>query len=257
MGIKLKVENLCFSYYGLKGETETIKNLSFEVNEGEFVALVGPSGCGKTTLLSCLAGLLTPTLGSISIDGKDLSKSDVRIGYMHQKDLLFDWRDNHKNIALSIEINPFEKDIRTNKISELLETYDLKGFEHGYPSGLSGGMRQRVALIRTLISNPDILLLDEPFSALDFQTRLEVSDDIYRIIRKENKTALLITHDIEEAISMADKILILSKRPTRIIDEIEINLTINSRTPFTARDAPEFTGYFHHIYKELKNGEKI
>lgn len=256
MGPKLKVDNISFSYYGLKGETETIKDLTFEVNEGEFVALVGPSGCGKTTLLSCLAGLLTPTGGSILIDGKSLLEADVKIGYMHQKDLLFDWRDNYKNIALSIEIDPSEKVSKTERIDGLLEAYDLKDFSHGYPSGLSGGMRQRVALIRTLISNPDILLLDEPFSALDFQTRLEVSDDIYRIIRKENKTAILITHDIEEAISMADKILILSRRPATITEEVEISLTVDDRTPFTARDAPEFTGYFHHIYKELKNGER-
>lgn len=256
MASKLKVDDICFSYYGLKGETETIKNLSFEAYEGEFVAIVGPSGCGKTTLLSCLSGLLTPASGTITFDGKKISETDVRIGYMHQKDLLFDWRDNYKNIALSIEISPFDKEERKGNIDKLLEIYDLKEFTHSYPTALSGGMRQRVALIRTLICKPDFLLLDEPFSALDFQTRLEVSDDIYRIIKNENKTALLITHDIEEAISMADKVLVLSKRPTHVIDTIKINLSVENRTPFTARDAPEFSGYFHHIYKELKNGEK-
>ncbi len=255
MGSKLKVDNVCFSYYGLKGETKTIDNLSFEADEGEFVAIVGPSGCGKTTLLSCLSGLLVPTEGTITINGKHISEADVRIGYMHQKDLLFDWRDNYKNIALSIEISPFDKEERTENIKKLLETYDLKDFKHSYPSALSGGMRQRVALIRTLICKPDFLLLDEPFSALDFQTRLEVSDDIYRIIRKEKKTAILITHDIEEAISMADKILVLSKRPTHVIETIRIKLSVEDRTPFTARDAPEFSEYFHHIYKELKDGE--
>lgn len=255
MGFKLKADHISYSYYDLKGETETIRNLSFEVNEGEFVAIVGPSGCGKTTLLSCLSGLLTPTGGVITVDGKDFSETNIRIGYMHQKDLLFNWRDNCKNIALSIEINPFDKESRTERIGRLLDTYDLKDFSHSYPDDLSGGMRQRVALIRTLICDPDVLLLDEPFSALDFQTRLDVSGDIYRIIKKEKKTAILITHDIEEAISMADKVLVLSKRPTQIIDTIPIRLSVEDRTPFTARDAPEFSGYFHQIYKELKDGE--
>lgn len=256
MSLKLEVDNICFSYYGLKGETEAIRNLSFNVEDGEFLAIVGPSGCGKTTILSCLCGLLTPSCGSIKIDGSPIEESKSRIGYMHQKDLLFDWRTNFKNITLSIEINPFDKSERTKRIDELLTSYDLADFSDGYPSGLSGGMRQRVALIRTLICNPDILLLDEPFSALDFQTRLEVSNDIYRIIQSEKKTAILITHDIEEAISMADKILILSKRPATVTEELTIELTVDNRTPFTARDAPEFSGYFHHIYEVLKNEEK-
>lgn len=256
MSLKLEVDNICFSYYGLKGETEAIRNLSFNVKDGEFLAIVGPSGCGKTTILSCLCGLLKPSCGNIKIDGSPISESKSRIGYMHQKDLLFDWRSNYKNIALSIEINPFDKLSRTKRIGELLTAYDLSEFTNGYPNGLSGGMRQRVALIRTLICDPDILLLDEPFSALDFQTRLEVSDDIYRIIRNEKKTAILITHDIEEAISMADKILILSKRPATVSEELNISLSVDERTPFTARDAPEFSGYFHHIYEVLKNEEK-
>lgn len=248
----LNVDNISFSYYGLNGETETIRHLSFKVNEGDFVAIVGPSGCGKSTLLSCLSGLLTPNEGTISIKGKSISDSDTRIGFMHQKDLLFDWRSNEKNIELSIEINPYEKEKRQDKIVNLLKKYDLTDFSKKYPGDLSGGMKQRIALIRTLVCNPDILLLDEPFSSLDFQTRLEVSYDVYKIIKEEGKTAILITHDIEEAISLADKVLILSKRPTHIVEELEINLSVEPKTPFTARDAKEFTSYFHHIYKELK-----
>jgi NitT/TauT family transport system ATP-binding protein len=210
---------------------------------------------------------------------------------MHQHDLLFNWRNNYRNIKLSLEINHKNEEINSknnsdkrigvktftplqafktshrnksfkikrqrgsNQINELLNKYALADFSEKYPYELSGGMKQRIALIRTLVQKPDLLLLDEPFSALDFQTRLEVSADIYRIIRQEGKTAVLITHDIEEAVSMGDRILVLSKRPAKVKDIVEVNLGVTERNPFTSRDAPEFSTYFHKIYEELKNAE--
>jgi NitT/TauT family transport system ATP-binding protein len=288
---KLSVKNLSYSYYGLSGETKALDNISFDIQKGEFFVIVGPSGCGKSTLLSCLSGLFSPTSGSVLIDGNEFSSSHSKVGYMHQHDLLFNWRNNYRNIKLSLEINHKNEDINSknnsdkrigvktftslqafktshiyktfkskkqrgsNQINELLNKYALADFSEKYPYELSGGMKQRIALIRTLVQKPDLLLLDEPFSALDFQTRLEVSADIYRIIRQEGKTAVLITHDIEEAVSMGDRILVLSKRPAKVKDIVEVNLGVTERNPFTSRDAPEFSTYFHKIYEELKNAE--
>jgi NitT/TauT family transport system ATP-binding protein len=288
---KLSVKNLSYSYYGLSGETKAIDNISFDIQKGEFFVIVGPSGCGKSTLLSCLSGLFSPTNGSVLIDGNEFSSSHSKVGYMHQHDLLFNWRNNYRNIKLSLEINHKNEEINSknnsdkrigvktftplqafktshrnksfkskrqrgsNQINELLNKYALADFSEKYPYELSGGMKQRIALIRTLVQKPDLLLLDEPFSALDFQTRLEVSADIYRIIRQEGKTAVLITHDIEEAVSMGDRILVLSKRPAKVKDIVEVNLGVTERNPFTSRDAPEFSTYFHKIYEELKNAE--
>ncbi len=259
MNTALSVSNLSFTYYSLRGEIKALDNINFDVMPGEFIAIVGPSGCGKSTLLSCLCGLLTPQEGKILINGSDDICPRNQIGYMHQKDLLFDWRNNRRNIYLADELKKTDKkkdsSIKkktTEKVNNLLLNYGLAGFENKFPSSLSGGMKQRVALIRTLIGNPEILLLDEPFSALDFQTRLEVSEDIYNLIRSEKKTAILITHDIEEAVSMADRVLIMSSRPAIITNVIPIKLTIEERTPLSAREAPEFNDYFHKIYKELR-----
>lgn len=263
MHAALSVSDLSFTYYSLKGEIIALKNINFNVMPGEFVAIVGPSGCGKSTLLSCLCGLLNPQEGKILINGSDSVGLRKQIGYMHQKDLLFDWRTNQKNIYLADELKKSGKKressiskATTERIKNLMNNYGLSGFEKKYPTSLSGGMKQRVALIRTLIGNPEILLLDEPFSALDFQTRLEVSEDIYKLIRSEGKTAILITHDIEEAVSMADRVLIMSSRPAVITDVIPINLTIENKTPLLAREAPEFNDYFQKIYKELRNETK-
>ncbi|ABX41190.1 ABC transporter ATP-binding protein [Lachnoclostridium phytofermentans] len=247
----LHVDHLSYSYHTLAGETTALKDVSFHVSEGQFLAIVGPSGCGKSTLLSLIAGLIKPDAGSIYIKGKDTKSSGLNIGYMLQKDHLLDWRSTLRNVALGLEVQHKYSDQSMVIINHLLETYGLISFIDSKPTELSGGMRQRAALIRTLLLQPDILLLDEPFSALDYQTRLEVSDDICKIIRKENKTAVLITHDIAEAISTADRVIVLSNRPASIKKEFEINLTSKDESPLQKRLAPEFSTYFNLIWKEL------
>ena len=238
----LRFDNVSMHYHSKQGETVALKDVSFSVHEGEFVAIIGPSGCGKTTLLSLAAGLLAPTKGKISA-------LNVSLGYMLQKDELFPWRTIEKNIFLPLEIKRVNTpENRANTIA-LAEKYGLKQFLKNYPSQLSGGMRQRAALIRTLAMNPDILLLDEPFSALDYQTRLSVCDDVYKIIRNEKKTALLITHDISEAISVADKIFVLSKRPAKIIAEHV--LAFPEAEPLKRRENKEFSRWFEILWKEL------
>ena len=249
MNTVLDIKNLSYSYHSLSGETMAIRDLSFHVTESEFVAVVGPSGCGKSTLLSLIAGLLQPDSGSID------THSSQNIGYMLQKDHLLEWRSAYQNATLGFDIKGKHSDMDYLYVNRLLENYGLIRFKNARPSELSGGMRQRIALIRTLVMQPDLLLLDEPFSALDYQTRLEVSDDIWEIIKKEKKTAILITHDIAEAISMADRILILSKRPATLIKELPIHLTTNGeKTPFLARHSPEFQDYFQKIWEELNHG---
>lgn len=247
----LEIKNLSYIYHSLSGETKALNEVNFDVNKGEFISIVGPSGCGKSTLLSLIAGLLTPSEGSIHIENKKITNTSNKVGYMLQKDHLFEWRTVYKNITLGLEIqNKYTKE-NLAYIDDLLKLYSLYDFKDRYPSHLSGGMRQRVALIRTLALNPELLLLDEPFSALDYQTRLAVSDDIGTIIKNENKTAILVTHDIAEAISMADRVIILTKRPASIKKIIPIELSIDNRTPFNSRGAKEFGDYFNSIWKEL------
>ncbi|MDF2802448.1 MAG: ytlC [Anaerocolumna sp.] len=257
MGELLRINNVSYTYHSLDGETLALDDISFHVNDGEFLAIVGPSGCGKSTLLSLIAGLINPDSGEIYINNKDIKSSGKNIGYMLQKDHLLEWRSTLKNLTLGLEIQHKLTDSSYVVINELLSTYGLITFKNSRPSELSGGMRQRAALIRTLLLEPDILLLDEPFSALDYQTRIEVSDDIWGIIKKEKKTAILITHDISEAVSMADRIIVLSKRPGTIKNVIPVNLTTADRTPFNARSAPEFKDYFNLIWKELSQNENV
>ncbi len=209
----------------------------------------------KSTLLSLIAGLIHPDRGGIYIDNKDLKSSGKNIGYMLQKDHLLEWRSTIRNLTLGLEIQHKLTENSYILINDMLTTYGLITFKNARPSELSGGMRQRAALIRTLLLEPDILLLDEPFSALDYQTRIEVSDDIWGIIRKEKKTAILITHDISEAISMADRIIVLTPRPGTIKRIIDVSLTVEGKTPFRARSAPEFRDYFNLIWKELSQNE--
>lgn len=238
----LRFDNVSMHYHSQQGETVALKGISFSVSEGEFVAIIGPSGCGKTTLLSLAAGLLTPTEGKVISDGRSF-------GYMLQKDELFPWRTIEKNIFLPLEIKRRNTAENRERALSLAEKYGLKQFLKNYPSSLSGGMRQRAALIRTLAVDPDILLLDEPFSALDYQTRLSVCDDVYKIIRSEKKTALLITHDISEAISVADKIFVLSRRPAKIVAEHHSKFT--EAEPLKRRENKEFSRWFEILWKEL------
>lgn len=230
------------SFYTLKEETKVLNNINFEVNKGEIVALVGPSGCGKTTLLNLICGLIEPDEGEIKRNGT--------IGYMFQKDHLFDWRTIYKNITIGPEIAKIKIDEK--QIDEMLKKYDLYEFKDYYPKQLSGGMRQRVALLRTLALNPDILLLDEPFSSLDYQTKIKVQEDIYKIIKDAKKTTILVTHDISEAISMADRVFVLTNRPTTIKNIHNIKLDIEGeKTPLKARNSNRFKEYFNLLWKEL------
>lgn len=251
----LKVHNIDYSYHTQDGETPALSKISFSLLPGEFTAVVGPSGCGKSTLLSLIAGLMEPESGEILFNGKPLLENLSGIGYMLQHDHLFEWRTIHQNILLGLEINK-TLNINTRKYAEeLLEQYGLKQFAHSRPSELSGGMRQRAALIRTLVLNPDLLLLDEPFSALDYQTRLNVSDDIGQIIRKSGRTALLVTHDLSEAISLADRVIVLTKRPATLSCIVPIQFNTGTDTPLNRRNAPEFKNYFNQIWKELNRNE--
>ena len=240
----LTVTNLEKSFHTREGEIKALDSISFDVSDKEFISIVGPSGCGKSTILSILAGLEEKSNGEISFS------KDYTIGYMLQNDSLFEWRTVLENCLLGLEVT--KKLTKENKdyVIYLLKTYGLGEFMDEYPSRLSGGMRQRVALIRTLATKPDILLLDEAMSALDYQSRLAISDDIYKIIKKEGKTAIMVTHDIAEAISMSDRIIVLSKRPAIVKKIYNIELS-NKSTPIHNRKCKEFSEYYDAIWRDL------
>ena len=240
----LEIKNLSHSYHTLEGETPALKDLSFFVPKGKFISIVGPSGCGKSTLFSLISGLLLPEQGTLSFYGNS-------IGYMLQKDHLLEWRTIYKNVILGLELNHKLTPEAKDKAHFYLKQYGLEDFENAKPSELSGGMRQRAALIRTLLLEPDLLLLDEPFSALDYQTRLLVSDDIGQIIRSEKRTAILVTHDLSEAISLGDIVFVLTSRPGTIKSIIPLSFHLEEDTPLNRRNAPEFKHYFNLIWKEV------
>ena len=252
---RLKVENLTKNYHTLSGETEALKDISFEVNEGEFISIVGPSGCGKSTILNIIANLIDKSSGKITLNGEEIKKGTDKIGYMFQNDNLFDWLTVWENVTLGLKIKKCMNRINLIKVENLLRSYQLYDFKDSYPRELSGGMRQRVALIRTLALSPELLILDEPFSALDYVTRIRVSDEIYSIIRKENKTALMVTHDIGEAITTSDRVIILSSRPSKIKKVLNIYYDEEYDTPFKRREAIQYKDYFNTVWKELDNGE--
>lgn len=248
----LTLNKICLTYHTLQGEIEAIKDLSFDVNKEEFIAIVGPSGCGKTTILSLIAQILKPTSGDL-VFGDNIN---THIGYMFQRDHLFEWRTIWKNITIGLELqNPKQVDLHIQRIEDLLKKYGLYDFKDKYPRQLSGGMKQRAALIRTLAMAPDLLLLDEPFSALDFQTRLNVCDDVSEIISSEKKSAILVTHDISEAISMADKVIVLTQRPAKVKKVFDINLK-QYGSPLKRRESKDFHPLFDAIWEELQTNEK-
>ena len=240
----LEIKNLRKIYHTKSDETLAVDDISLTLKEGEFVAIVGPSGCGKSTILSILCGLEDKSGGTFEF------LKDTKVGYMLQHDSLFEWKTILKNCLLGLEIQNKLTDENIDYVKKLLDNYGLKDFINSYPNNLSGGMRQRVALIRTLATNPDILLLDEPFSALDYSTRLAVSDDVYQILRKEKKSAIIVTHDIAEAISISDRVIVLSQWPCVIKKEYDINLT-NKSTPINNRKTKEFSYYYDMIWKDI------
>ena len=251
----LEVKDINYAYHNMDGETKAMEHISFSMKEGDFLAIVGPSGCGKSTLLHLIAGLLEPEKGLILLNGKYLRGSATNIGYMLQKDELLEWRTVYHNVLLGLEIQHSMTARAKEKARELLDIYGLDQFANSRPSELSGGMRQRAALVRTLVMEPDLLLLDEPFSALDYQTRLTVGDDIGQIIRKEKKSAILVTHDLAEAISLADRVIVLTARPATILQTVPITFQEPDLTPLKRRNAPEFKSYFNLIWKELNPNE--
>ena len=254
MGEVLKFENVDLTYQADSGEVEALRDINFSVGDGELVAVIGPSGCGKTTILSLIANLVAPTKGKILLNEKELCGDSSGVGYMLQRDSLLDWRTIYSNTKLGLEFCGKLEDNYIKNVDKLLKTYGLWDFKDKYPRELSGGMRQRIALIRTLAIKPDILLLDEAFSALDYQTRLLVVDDVYNILRQENKSAVMVTHDIAEGISMADRIIVLSKRPGTISQNIKLNFKEDT-TPLKRRSSPEFQEYFNKIWKEFDANE--
>ena len=241
----LTIKKLSKIYHTNNSEIPAIKDLNLNIKEGEFVAIVGPSGCGKTTLLSILCSLEEKSQGEIIY-----TQGKQKMGYMLQNDTLFPWLNILDNTLLGLKIEKNITKENIQKVTKLLETYGLKDFIKKYPNNLSGGMRQRVALIRTLATNPDILLLDEPFSALDYQTRLAVSDDVWKIIKKEKKTTIMITHDIAEAISMADRIIVLTNRPSKVKSIYTIEMK-NKQNPINNRKQKEFQYYYDKIWKDI------
>ena len=252
----LELRNISKTYQDENGETLAIKNFSYKFSEGEFITILGPSGCGKSTLLSIIAGLETPSNGNVFLNDEDITNKQTNIGYMLQKDYLLEWRTILKNVLFGLEIRKILNNENILYAKKLLDTYGLSDFADKYPSQLSGGMRQRAALIRTLATKPDILLLDEAFSALDYQTRLDVSSDVYRIIKSEKKSTIMVTHDIPEAISMSDKIIVLTNRPATIKNIHNIEFDIENRTPLSSRDHPNFRKYFDTIWRELNTNDK-
>ena len=247
----LKIKNISKMYQAKNGEIEALKDINFTVDNGEFVSIIGPSGCGKSTLLSIIAGLEEKTSGKLYIDGEVSNGITSKIGYMLQKDSLLEWRSIYKNVIFGLEIKKINTPENRKYVEELLKKYHLYEFKDKYPSQLSGGMRQRVALIRTLAIKPKILLLDEAFSAIDYQTRLMVTKDIYNIIKNENVTTLMVTHDISEAISMSDRIVVLSERPATVKTIHTIDFEMENRDPLNVRESPKFSKYFDSIWKEL------
>lgn len=234
------MKNVSKTFYTEIGALDVLENITFNLNEGEIIAIVGPSGSGKSTLLNIISKLIEPTEGEIYVDGE--------IGYMFQRDHLFNWRTVWKNIMLGLEIKKEKNQENIDKTKELLTKYGLIDFINSYPQELSGGMRQRIALIRTLATNPQVLLLDEPFSALDYQTRINVSEDIFKMIKDSNVSAILVTHDISEAIAMADRVIVLSHRPAKLKKIIDIKTDSPDNTPFNKSLSSEFRKYFDEIW---------
>lgn len=253
----IELDQVTKSYVTKDGERKAVENITFSVEQGQFVSLVGPSGCGKTSLLSIMAGLIPPSEGNILIQGEPVTKPSSKIGYMLQQDYLLNWRTIKENIVLGLEIQgKLTRETEAHALY-LLAEMGLDQYADRYPHELSGGMRQRVALVRTLATNPDLLLLDEPFSALDYQTKLKLEDLVVTTLRRHEKSAILVTHDISEAIAMSDMVIILGKNPGRIKDILSIPESIRMKLPFEAREHESFKTYFNRIWKEMNEDDHL
>lgn len=248
---RVELRNVGLNYHTTAGEVAALQDVNLTIRDQEFVAIVGQSGCGKSTLLSLVSGLLKPTQGQVKIDGIPVQGTSKRVGYMLQQDYLFEWRTVLDNALLGLEIQRAKTPEAVEEVRGMLKAYGLGGFEDYYPSQLSGGMRQRVALIRTLATKPDVLLLDEPFSALDYQNRLSVGEEVARILRERRKTVVMVTHDIPEAVSMSNRVIVLTPRPGRVRSIHKIDLQDLGLTPLQTREHPSFREYFTAIWKEI------
>ncbi len=251
MNAILQMQKVGLTYHTPKNETLAVTDLSFDCYDGELLGIVGPSGCGKTTILSLMSGILTPSQGEVLICGEKANCQSGLTGYMLQKDELLPWRTIMSNVLLGLEIKKCKTAQKIEYAQSLLQKYNLYDFKDFYPHQLSGGMKQRVALIRTLVLEPKLLLLDEPFSALDFQTRLNVVEDVYSIIKSEGKSAVFVTHDISEAISLCDRVIVLTQRPSRVKDIIDLS-PLKDYTPLKRRELPVFSEYFDKIWSNLQ-----
>lgn len=251
----LTLDRVSHLYFSKKNYTKALDNISFSVNEGEFVALLGPSGCGKSTILSIIAEIIEHTSGSIYVNNQPLHKAELDIGYMLQQDYLFPWKTIIDNILIGPKISHDQSRETREKAVDLLDQVGLAKITDDYPDSLSGGMRQRVALVRTLITNPEILLLDEPFSALDYQTKLKLEDLVWDLLRLYNKTSILVTHDIGEAIAMSDRIIVMDANPGSIAKTFEVPLELRQEKPFLVRRHPKYQILFDKVWEELNKNE--
>lgn len=248
----LSIKQVYHGYFTEQQASLVLANINIEANEGEFIAILGPSGCGKTTLLSVIAGLLQPLQGTVTIENELVTKTSSKIGYMLQQDYLFPWKTLFENVVTGLRITKSYNEESRTFILNLLQEVGLQDVEHLYPSQLSGGMRQRAALVRTLATHPKLLLLDEPFSALDYQTKLKLEELVFSLLKKFQKTSILVTHDIEEAIAMSDRIFLLKPKPGRMAKEIIIPEEIRILSPLQARQHPSFLTLFQMIWKEFE-----
>lgn len=251
----LTIQGIHHTYFTKTSSTTALSDVSLKIEEGEFVSFLGPSGCGKTTLLSIIAGLLVPTTGTVSLEGKHVEAAGKNIGYMLQQDYLFPWKTIEENVLLGLKLSNTLDDSKKSYTLGLLEKMGLKGVESQYPKQLSGGMRQRVALVRTLATEPKLLMLDEPFSALDYQTKLKLEDLVSNTLKSFGKTAILVTHDIGEAIAMSDRVFLFSSSPGQIHKTFTMPKELTDATPFNARSHEAFSTIFQTVWKELESLE--
>lgn len=252
----LEIKNINMNYHRKDGVTEALKNINFTVEREEFISIIGPSGCGKSTLLNIISGLLTPSSGEVIYNDPEVKNNLDKMGYMFQKDFLFPWLTVKENVMLGLKLKKVYTKENIEFAHQLLKNYGLEKFENHKPTELSGGMRQRVALIRTLVLKPEVLLLDEPFSALDYQSRLNVTDDVYEIIKREKKTAIMVTHDLGEAITMSNRVIILSSRPATIKKDVKIVFERDELKPFDKREEKEYNKYFKELWGELEDANE-